>query len=446
MMFRPLTRSPILAPDATLALVPRPRAARVIARLLGGLFLATVLALALLPWQQSVTGTGRVIAYAPLDRQQEIKATIAGRVVEWHVQEGDRVVEGQLIATIEDNDPQLRERLGLARDAAGARLESARESVRVYGDQITALVTGRTAAIEAASHRIDMAIERLRAAEKALDAAIATNKANELNLERQRALEAEGIASSRTLELAVLAAETSRADVDRASATMRAAKGEIASLRSERDRTDASTSAEIERARASLQSARADLASYDGMLQDREVAVSRQDMMKVTAPRAGTILAQRVKAGAEYVSAGESIATLVPSNGARAVEIWLDGRDAPLVTPGRHVRLQFEGWPAVQFVGWPSVAVGTFGGKVAFVDSAANPLGQFRVVVVPEDPGTWPSENTLRQGARVNGWVLLDRVKLGYELWRQWNGFPPATTPPPEESGTAKATAKGPTK
>ena len=38
--------------------------------------------------------------------------------------------------------------------------------------------------------------------------------------------------------------------------------------------------------------------------------------------------------------------------------------DAPLIEPGRKVRLQFEGWPAVQFVGWPSVAVGTFGGKV----------------------------------------------------------------------------------
>jgi pyruvate/2-oxoglutarate dehydrogenase complex dihydrolipoamide acyltransferase (E2) component len=160
--------------------------------------------------------------------------------------------------------------------------------------------------------------------------------------------------------------------------------------------------------------------------------------MKVIAPRAGTILQQRVKAGAEYVSAGEPIATLVPSNAARAVEIWLDGRDAPLVSPGRHVRLQFEGWPAVQFVGWPSVAVGTFGGQVAFVDSAANQLGQFRVVIVPEDPTTWPSESTLRQGARVNGWVLLDRVKLGYELWRQWNGFPPATSAPPEEAAKGK--------
>jgi hypothetical protein len=25
----------------------------------------------------------------------------------------------------------------------------------------------------------------------------------------------------------------------------------------------------------------------------------------------------------------------------------------------------------------------------------------------------------------VSGWILLDRVRLGYELWRQFNGFPP---------------------
>jgi hypothetical protein len=31
----------------------------------------------------------------------------------------------------------------------------------------------------------------------------------------------------------------------------------------------------------------------------------------------------------------------------------------------------------------------------------------------------------LRQGARANGFVLLDQVSLGYELWRQANAFPP---------------------
>ncbi|MBL8825787.1 MAG: hypothetical protein JNM18_02290, partial [Planctomycetaceae bacterium] len=35
----------------------------------------------------------------------------------------------------------------------------------------------------------------------------------------------------------------------------------------------------------------------------------------------------------------------------------------------------------------------------------------------------------LRQGVRVNGWIQLNQVTLGYELWRQLNGFPLATSP-----------------
>ena len=94
---------------------------------------------------------------------------------------------------------------------------------------------------------------------------------------------------------------------------------------------------------------------------------------------------------------------------------------------GRHVRLQFEGWPAVQFAGWPSVAVGTFGGVVTLVDSSDfNGMGKFRILVVP-DPAdqSWPEGRFLRQGVRAKGWVLLDQVRLGYELWRRVNGFPP---------------------
>jgi hypothetical protein len=38
---------------------------------------------------------------------------------------------------------------------------------------------------------------------------------------------------------------------------------------------------------------------------------------------------------------------------------------------------------------------------------------------------------------RANGWVLLDSVRLGYELWRRFNGFPPTVQPGPA-SGAAK--------
>jgi hypothetical protein len=40
----------------------------------------------------------------------------------------------------------------------------------------------------------------------------------------------------------------------------------------------------------------------------------------------------------------------------------------------------------------------------------------------------WPGARWLRQGVRANGWVLLERVPLWYEVWRQLNGFPPALT------------------
>jgi hypothetical protein len=147
---------------------------------------------------------------------------------------------------------------------------------------------------------------------------------------------------------------------------------------------------------------------------------------------------QRVVAGrpGEQVSAGDTLATLVPDTHDRAVALVVDGSDAALITPGREVRLQFEGWPAVQFSGWPSVAVGTFGGRVAFVDPADDGYGSFRVVVVPDpDQEPWPSPRFLRQGTRVNGFVLLSRVTVAFELWRQLNDFPPIVEPPPEADG-----------
>ncbi|MBL9017682.1 MAG: HlyD family efflux transporter periplasmic adaptor subunit [Myxococcales bacterium] len=420
-----------VAEDLALELVPRSRALRIASRLVVCAFLLAAAALWLAPWQQSVTGSGRVIAYAPLDRQQSIRTPIAGRLVRWHVQEGDAVRAGQLLATIEDNDPGLAGRLARVRDTAEARLVAAQQSVVVLSEQIRSLESAHLSAVDAAARRVAMGVERLRAAEQSRDAAVAASRAAELNLARIKELAQDGLSSTRELELAELAAQTTAAEIERANANVRAARGEISALEAERRRTDATMKADIDRARATLQTARSDAARAEGELQERATAVARQDTMQVVAPRDGTILRMLAAQGAEYVAAGDAIATLVPDTSSRAVELFMSGRDGPLVSPGRKVRLQFEGWPAVQFVGWPSVAVGTFPGVVAFVDAAADPQGRVRVVVVP-DPAAepWPSGPLLRQGIRVNGWVLLDRVRLGFELWRQWNGFPPSTSVP----------------
>jgi hypothetical protein len=44
------------------------------------IFLFLFLFIALMPWQQTASGPGKVIAYAPRDRQQEIHSPLEGRI------------------------------------------------------------------------------------------------------------------------------------------------------------------------------------------------------------------------------------------------------------------------------------------------------------------------------------------------------------------------------
>lgn len=303
----------------------------------GSLFLIGI-SLLLLPWQQTALGTGRVVAYSPVDRQQEINSPIDGRIQKWHVTEGSRVTSGQLIVDLADNDPEILQRLRVERNA----LE-----------------------------------KRARAAGVAVQTA-------KLNLDRQKTLYEKGLSAQRSFEQANL--DYTRYLVDEANAS-------------------------------------AELARMD-------VRLSRQLTQSVTAPTNGTILKILSGQGAQIVKQGQSLAVFVPETDSRAVEIWINGNDIPLVQENKKVRLQFEGWPAFQFSGWPSVAVGTFSGVVSLVDAVDNGEGKFRIVVTP-DSEPWPEPRYLRQGVRTLGWVLLNQVSLGYELWRRFNGFPASSSKPP---------------
>jgi hypothetical protein len=108
------------------------------------------------------------------------------------------------------------------------------------------------------------------------------------------------------------------------------------------------------------------------------------------------------------------------------------------------VRLEFEGWPAIQFSGWPSVAQGLFDGQVQSVDLAASPNGLFRVLVrQTRGKPRWPGEPYVRLGANVRAWIAMEKVSVGFELWRQLNDFPlqnPALT---QDQGGSNAPAQG---
>ena len=420
---------------SVLRLTQPTQTARALARRLVLAALVLVVVLAAAPWQQSLPGHGRVIAYAPLDRQQTLEAPMDGRVVEWMVEEGGHVAAGEPIARIADNDPDILARIERERGAARDRVDAARRAIDLNQQRIDGLALAQLSAADGARLRAGMAVDRELAAQQAVDAAQAGLDASILNHERTQKLAAEGLASTRSLELAALAEQTARADLLRARAAQTAARREVKAMRADAARIGGDAGASVDAAKVALEAARGDLARAEQELARVEVRLARQSALVVAAPRDGSVLRLIARQGGEIVKAGDPIAQFVPDTEARAVELWLGGIDAPLVTPGRHVRLQFEGWPAVQFVGWPSVAVGTFGGTVAFVDATDDGEGRFRVVVLPDleapPEDHWPAAQYLRQGVRANGWILLDEVRLGYELWRQFNGFPPVLSGAP---------------
>jgi multidrug resistance efflux pump len=400
-----------------LALAGSSRAARIFANALVLVTVPMLLGVILLPWQQSIRGTGRVIAFDPLDRRLEVEAPVAGRVRKLHVVEGQRVSKGDRIVDIEDNDPNLLANLELQGSAVQQRTVATEQRVSALELQILAQERARGDAVTAATERVN-----------ADRAAASTAK---LNLDRTETLSQSGLVSQRELELALLARDSTVAQLAASQATLA--------------RTAREFDATIAGLRAALTQGRADLAIVARDVAALQTQIASARRQTVDSPRDGVVLKVSTTEGT-FLRPGSPVAVIIPETESRFVEVWFSGNDVPLVTPrrvapdgtvtpGSPARLRFEGWPAIQFVGWPSVAIGTFGGEVVFVDATDDGAGKFRVViaqkpdVVERDGRTetvaWPGNRWLRQGVRADGWVLLQQVPLWREIWRQLNAFPP---------------------
>ena len=125
-----------------LQMVQPPRRIGLAAKLVGLCFVLGPLVLLLVPWQQNLRGYGRVVAFAPLDRQQQIEAPVDGRITRWWVQEGSIVSAGDPLLEITDVDPNLVARLAQEKIALQAKLEAYIQKVQSYrSDSSAAAVT-----------------------------------------------------------------------------------------------------------------------------------------------------------------------------------------------------------------------------------------------------------------------------------------------------------------
>ncbi len=412
----------------SLRLVKSSRRARRMAKWLGILLLLVTCLTAFAPWQQFVAGSGRVVAFDPLLREQVVQAPISGRVSRWAegMREGIQVKQGDFIVEIRDLDPELLSRLKEQVAATERELKSLKQVYNAYEAQVAAFEIVKEQAVAAADEYIKMSMQKLKAEGQNLQAVEAALSQVKADYTRQEQLAEDGLASTFKRQVAHRKLREAMAKVEQAKAYIASAQNGVNAKNNEREAKMREAQAKIDSATAQLRKAQSDVAKTEKTLLSLQVKLTRQQSQVVTAPWDGFIFKLETFQQGAIVKQGDPLFTLVPQTTDRAVEIWLDGNDASWVTTGQHVRLQFEGWPGIQFVGWPSIAVNTFGGVVAVVDSTDNGKGQFRILVRP-DPSDkqWPSDRFLRQGVLTNGLVMLERVPLWFELWRQLNGFPP---------------------
>lgn len=450
----PIAYSEVVMPSMYLA--RSSRIAHRIAKILLFSLLCTCILMLFAPWQQSVTGSGSVIPYDPSKRSQTIEATIEGQIVRWNdsLVENMRVSKDDFIAEIRDVDKDYTERLTQqlrnteqtwastktqieslkgALAAQTRMIEAYEMQVKSYKRARQDIETAQDAYVQMATRKVEGAREELIVYESAIPQL-------EPAVQRAKNLYEQGNLALEKLQTEERKLAEGRAKVRKASFDVQAAESELAGKKSDREaylqKADAEVqyyTAMLDKAHAEVSKAESDLAKAtqesnkaEKEVLEMQVKLARQKTQEIRAPFDGFLVQVAANAGSLIVKKGDPICTIVPDTKDRAVQIWLNGNDAPLVEPGRHVRLQFEGWPAIQFAGWPSVAVGTFGGTVVSVDAIDDGKGKFRIQVLPDKTdAAWPEERFLRQGVRTNGWVLLDEVPLWFEVWRNLNGFPP---------------------
>lgn len=394
-----------------------------------------LLIIAFVPWTQTITVTGQLSAYTPYERPQDVESQIAARIKKWHVFEGVRVKQGDLILELEDVDPSFMapDLLGLLEQRRKA-LEDTRKAALERADQLDKRIKEMQnlvkAAVPSAEARVVEAENRVREARQKVYAVTIAVDTAELNVDRHKQLAEQGLVSQRELELTIQSAIATKADLQGAMANLRAAEQGMKALSFGRDQISAEVLQRLLDAEAARDASIADAAKATDQVADVSLRLSnatqRRAASRILAPIDGTVVKMAEAGAGETVRPGDKIVRISPASADKAIEMMADGLDAPLLNVGRKVRILFYGIPAIPLPAWPEMMAGTYGGLIKVIDQVDDGKGNFRFWVVPDpEERPWPDQTHVRQGTKAMGWVILNRVPLWYELWRRFNLFPP---------------------
>lgn len=386
----------------------------------------------LLPWTQNIKSKGLVSTLSPNQRPQQINSIIAGRIEKWYIQDGQKVKKGDTLLRISEIkedylDVDLLSRVNDQISAKSDAMDFYSQKANTAAQQQNALNQSLKFKLEQTKNKLKQYTLQVQSDSMSY---VATN--NQFNiskeqLDRQKKLFDAGLKSLTDFEQKQQYLQEALAKKISSENKFYNGKNELLNIKLDLLASQQEYSEKISKIDGDKFTALSQVSATEGEVAKLKNQYAnykkRQGFYIITAPQDGQIM-RSVKAGiGETVKEGEQLMQIVPDSFNPAVEMFISPLDLSLISIGEKVQIQFDGFPAIVFSGWPAASYGIFEGKVAAIDQSINTNGKFRVWVTPAGGKKWPKE--IRFGSGTQNITLLKDVLLGYELWRQINGFPP---------------------
>lgn len=397
-----------------------------------GILIALVV-VAFLPWTQNIRAKGAVTTLRQEQRPQELNTIIAGKVVKWHVKEGDFVKAGDTLlqlgeVKVEYFDPQLLERTKQQITAKQMANQGYASKAQTAAVQIDALIEGRKLKLAQLDNKIKQQYLKLQSDSMDLSAVNNEYSVSKRQIDAAKLMLDSGVISLTDYERRKVSFQNSQAKRIGSESKFLQSKQELNNLFIEKNSTVQEYTDKISKAEGERFSSLSNIASGEADVSKLENSYSNYDIRNqlyyIRAPQSGQITKAKKAGLGEMLKEGEMIVEIVPTDVQHAIELFISPMDLPLISKGQKVRFIFDGFPAIVFSGWPNSSYGTFGGIVSAIETSVSTNGKFRILVT-EDPKEKPWPKQLSIGGGANGIALLKDVSIWYELWRNINGFPP---------------------
>jgi adhesin transport system membrane fusion protein len=385
----------------------------------------------LLPWTQNIKSKGLVSTLSPNQRPQQINSIIAGRIEKWYIQDGQKVKKGDTLLTISEikEDYLDADLLSRVKDQIGAKSDA----MDFYSQKANTAAQQQNALNQSLKFKLEQTKNKLKqytlqVQSDSMSYVAANNQFNisKEQLDRQKKLFDAGLKSLTDFEQKQQYLQEALAKRISTENKFYNGKNELLNIKLDLLAAQQEYFEKISKTEGDKFTALSQVSATEGEVAKLKNQYAnykkRQGFYIITAPQDGQIM-RSIKAGiGETVKEGEQLMQIVPDSFDPAVEMFVSPLDLSLISIGEKVQIQFDGFPAIVFSGWPDASYGIFEGKIVAIDQSINANGQFRVWVSPSGK-TWPKE--IRFGSGTQNITLLKDVLLGYELWRQINGFPP---------------------